>query len=286
MRRFAIDLLITSMSVVSACAIGTKVQAPFDSFVCYDSSFARCAEAVQATQLNAFHRAAYPKFASTHFRFKDDQSGLQHKTSDGQYSCQYGAVPYKQKLNPSDAAAVVFISPVLMSQIGEQDLRLKRVRDACDRVIDAYEYQLQILGLQDQLSVNQDGVNYFSSKIEGDRNVKQQFGLDALTDQEADQYGATHGLKFYEALTNARRDAASKSDSIRALYKKQTLQVEYKKLFDNANLAIDLQLRELGRELFVLDRAIVKADRTYPPIDGYETGSWVQKGTVVLRTWE
>jgi len=60
------------------------------------------------------------------------------------------------------------------------------------------------------------------------------------------------------------------------------LDVDYKNQFDEANYAIDVELRQLAAQLFILDRSVFRAtDKSLQPA-GHSTGSWVRQGTVVL----
>jgi hypothetical protein len=58
--------------------------------------------------------------------------------------------------------------------------------------------------------------------------------------------------------------------------------MDYENQFFDANLGIDLQLRELARMLFILDRSAAPDSMSALKNTGYGDGAWVKQGTVVL----
>lgn len=66
---------------------------------------------------------------------------------------------------------------------------LSRSSTSCARLVQAYEYQLDILALQDQLSVAQKAISQLASEVEHDRYAKDAIGTRTLSPGESAQYG-------------------------------------------------------------------------------------------------
>ena len=277
--------VILSVALTSCATIenSTKLQAPFDSFVCYNKSFGACLDQAQAGQLKAFHETTY------RFQIRktnapgdpDPAAGKIIQSKDGKYKCDNGTVPYNPTLVSDVVAPAVFVSPVILRQIGEMQIKVARARTACERLIQAYEYQIDILVVQDQLARSQKAVALLTAELESDRSNKDGFGSRALTPDETSRFGV-QASSVRDALRSSRSTSVDQGETLRAMFKTQTTDVEYKKQFADANLAIDLQLRELGRTLFILDRALAPDWAAGLKQTGYRDGSWVRQGTIVL----
>lgn len=160
--------------LLSGCAT-IKIQAPYDSFVCFNSTFNDCANSAQAGSLKTLpgpHRL----LATGGYVFDDPDAGKLPSTTDKKYQCTFGITPYAQTLDPGKPSVAVFVSPVLLREIGEQQVRLTRARTACERLIQTYEYQQQVLALQDKLSMNQKAIAILSDEVESERLVKESVG--------------------------------------------------------------------------------------------------------------
>src|SRR6266851_1363423 len=104
-----------------------KVQAPYDSFVCYNTTFEACATSVQGGAIKILHDRTYSRqrpsrgvsLLSTKYIIEDPDAKKIVTTTDTKYSCQLSEIPYAQKLKPSILATAVFVSPVLLRQIDE-----------------------------------------------------------------------------------------------------------------------------------------------------------------------
>ena len=83
-------------------------------------------------------------------------------------------------------------------------------------------------------------------------------------------------------LLRNRRVVSEYSSSIRAAIKRHTENVEYKNQFADAQSAIDLQLREIARQLLLLDQSTLEISDASVLRKHYLEGAWVQKGSVVL----
>ena len=260
-----------------------KVQAPYDSFVCYNSTFTQCVERAQTGKLRALQHDTVVHLAQSNFIYQDPDAGKTVSTGDNKYQCAYGTVPYTQALDPTKQSPAVFVSPVLLREIAEQGLRLTRAREICARLVQGYGFQRQIVALQDELAKHQMGAAILGSEVEHDRNNHLEVGWRRTTQTELDKFGHPIGITIGEGERKSKDTATEAAEKIRSAYKVQVFDIEQKQQFEDANLAIELHLRELARQLFILDRAFVVSSVTYRPID-YETGAWVKQGTVVLRT--
>ena len=283
----AVGVVVLS-TLLTACS-AYKVQAPYDAFVCFDSTFNHCYGTAQSGQLKTLYTTSFARLAATPGGsvvppiLIDPDALKEFASKDTKYHCQFGAIPYTQTLQPDQQAPAVFVSPVLLRQIGEQQLKLARIRTSCQRLLQAYDYQIDILVLQDKLSVAQKATALLSSEVEQARLLKDGFGSRSLTQSEGTQYGVNPG-PLRDELRAIRDNAVAIGEQLRNMYKTQIVDVDYKKQFDDENLAIELQLRELGRSLFILDRSTVQYQQHRLLPSGYVTGSWVKQGTIVLSS--
>jgi hypothetical protein len=69
---------------------------------------------------------------------------------------------------------------------------------------------------------------------------------------------------------------------VRENVKKQTINNDYEHQFDNAQLAIDVQARQVARALLALDDSEILSVQGPNVQENYQSGTWVQKGTIVL----
>lgn len=262
-----------------------EVQAPYDSYVCFNSSFSECLRSPQMRNANRFRETVYGKFfVGGTATVRDPDAGIVKSTSDGKYQCKNGRIPYAQSLAQAEPAPVVFVSPALLDQIGEQITRLKRIREGCLRTLAAYNFQLTVLAGQDQESAGQKAVQYLTAKVEYE-NIQPWSGVNvALSSSEISQFGLPTGQSWNvaDALVSQRNSITATSDQLRKQTKAQAMNVDYKQQFEDAQLAIDVQLREIANELLSLDNALAHSPDREVAQRYYEDGTWVQKGSVVL----
>ena len=255
-----------------------RVQAPFDSFVCYDVSLVECSKSITGTPDN--------------FLFTDLNGGISKKTSDGKYGCDYRAILYKQTLSYNAPSAVSFYSPPLISQLNDGLRKLDRARESCNFLVETYNSQLMLLKLQDEQALSQLQIQYLTSRIE-------ETGLSTIGGEEIcpadganlDQrcINVVDGNLTIVTDTNTvrgelrkQRDANTKlSEKIRNMLRDQTVNSDYKKQFTDAQFLIDAQVSELNRGLFVLDRAKPNIANGSVSDKVYDSGSWVQQGSHV-----
>lgn len=286
------------MFLGEGCSVN-KIQAPYDSFVCFDSSFNQCLARAQSGELESYlaslknHNSSLASLTdlnSSDPLVSDPDKDKTVPTRDllnyPKYSCNFGSIPYQSTLQRNQEASVVFVSPVLLSQIGDQMIRLNRLRTGCARLVQTYNYELDVLALQDELSIAEQGTGEYSTQIEAANNVKQGWLGAILADAEADKYHVAHGSSANEALGQARRHAIEYGRQLRDRFKDQTTSIDYRDRFTDANLAIELQERELGRSLFVQDRSAVAHPRGWERGRDYNSGSWVKQGTIVFSVWQ
>lgn len=276
--------LVSASAVVAAgCATTTtgKIQSPYDGFVCFDTSFNACLGKVQQGQVQQYTTKTFSTGRRQILALGSPDDGKIPTTSDKKYECRYGTVPYQSALQRDQAASVVFVSPVLLRHIGEQQLRLDKIRSSCARIIETYESQLEVLRMQDQISLQQGAIALFSGEIEGARNAKEGYGGRKVTSDEKTTYGVPDST-LAEALAYERAQLVKSGETLRSQLKKQAMDVDFKRQFEDANLSIELQLRDIARNLFILDRAVVQAQPGARP-DGYADGAWVRQGTIVVK---
>ncbi|HEX7138577.1 MAG TPA: hypothetical protein VF219_12045 [Vicinamibacterales bacterium] len=281
--------LVYSVSLAGCASLpGTyKVEVPYDAYVCFRKTFAQCLQEPALASANTFRQNVYgSSFAGASVTFQDHNAGTVTASSDGKYQCKSGTVPFTQTLSQTNTAEVIFVSPPLLNQIGEQAIRLDRARAACSRIIDAYNVQLQNLTVQDQQAAAQKAVQYLSAKVENE-NISPNATVNAvLTAAEITQFGltppASGSLKVADALVSQRNSVTQLSDQLRNTIKDQTLNVDYKKQIDDAQSVIDSQLREVGRDLSLLDCGALQMPAVTVLHRYFVDGEWVQQGSVVM----
>jgi hypothetical protein len=268
---------------------GYEVQAPYDSYVCFDASFLQCLESAQVRHEYSLLRHAYGRvFVDGTVKIRDPGANTVTISTDKKYQCRNSNVPYTQSIRQSELASVVFIPPALLNQIGEQMVQLDRLRRNCLRTMQAYNYQQKILPTQDAESAAQKSVQYLSALVENE-NISPNASVNlTLSSTQITQYGlapppAGQNLKLADALLAERNLSTQSADTLRTQAETQAINVQYKQQFDDAQLAIDAQLRQLGSTLQALDGAVVMLPKAEAGQQYYTNGSWVQKGSVVLN---
>lgn len=278
-------LIASGITPTSTAARQIKIQSPFDAFVCVKSSYDGCLKRIQAESLHRFVSLAYkqPSYASIRTQ---DKADTETKTADGKYSCHSGVIPYSPKMNLTGVVSIVFVSPLLVSQINEQQLRIDKARDSCLRYIQAYDYQVSLVKQQDAIAVLDRLRAKIVAEMSADRADHEKYqgtysvGQRALATDEVAASGLAAGTTISQAARQLEDAIYGLSETVRDNSKHQVLDIDFARSFADAQLLTDSQLRELGRELFVLDRAAPKySGRIH--MRGYDDGSWVQKGTVV-----
>lgn len=283
LRLVSAGLLLTSSCALEGCA-AEKVQAPFDTFVCYDTTFDGCLKTAQAGQLKLFHdnayQAAYGKAGAGNFD-DDPDAGKTVATSDAAYTCVYGSIPYTMNLKRDQQAPAVFVSPLLLRSLGEEHIKLQQIREACARLVQSYNYQMTVIKQQNSLATLQKAQERLAREITTEEYNRDSVGERIVSASE--QQICAGGGAARDCLASVTDQIYDTSEKLRPMYITQLTTVDYAKQFKDANRAINLQLRELARQLFVLDRSL--ADVTaggHPDHRGYEDGSWVRQGTVIL----
>ena len=291
--RFCLSGLCSALILLGGCASIPgihEVQAPYDSYICYNVSFSECLQRPELSTANVLRRRIYSGvFAGNTVTVRDSSAGTVTRSKDGKYQCNNGKIPYTQTLPQTERATVVFVAPSLLDQIGEQMVKLQRLRTICLRALAGYDFQLAILASQDQQAAAQKAVQYLSAKAEYE-NITLNTTVNTnvtLTPLEVTQFGlpplnpSGQPWDVADALKAQRNLVTQLSEQLRNSTETQTLNVDYKQQFEDARLAIDIQLREVANELLALDSAAVTTSddvvKRY-----YENGAWVQKGSTVL----
>jgi hypothetical protein len=264
-------------------------------------SFGDCLRVPQLADVNTFRTTVYGSdFTDDSVTIADPDAGKLKYSSDNLYSCNSAKIPYIQKLQPTRLAAVVFASPSLIYAVGEQLEALKHARSSCSQLLAAYNSYLINMPLLDSQARLQQSIQYLSAWVEFyTLNANPNVGVLKLGDQSvpsfappsqdlqnltpncklpppAELIALISGLRFYRIC------ATTVAAVIRENVKNAT-GVDYEAKFRNAQQAIDTQTREVARALLALDSAEITS---FPPRsiieEQYKTGTWVQKGTVVL----
>jgi hypothetical protein len=218
---------------------------------------------------------------------QDDAKDIVRQTADKKYSCSYGKIPYEQQIKPDLALPAVFVSPVLLRQIGEDVLRVNQARLACDRLVENYDTQVKMLDGRDSLGKYQRGVGALSAFVENARVSQQKeksgklIGAEPLDPDEVTAYGLSGPTNVADGLWTSRTNVIEEEDALRRMSRAQVTEVDYGLRFLDVQMAVDLQARALARTLFLLDRSVASADVANIRTD-YKSGSWVQQGTVVF----
>ncbi|TCG08855.1 hypothetical protein BZM27_09395 [Paraburkholderia steynii] len=282
-----IGLLVASACstlLMGGCAvfgIEKDVQAPFDAFVCFDASFNDCVKTINVGDINSPISDDGTPIFDEKFIVQDKDSAKELTSSDGKYRCEYGKIRYIQKIDVTQRTLIVFVSPIVLNQIGESVLRLNRSRESCKRLIQTYEFQLDLLKLQDSQAFYQVQVQYLSAQIENENLKAAKIGTGPLSGSTNPQIKQP-GIDEATVLLQARKSVTGFAEQIRNRYKTQTLEVDFQKQFSDGQTLIDTQLREISRELFILDRSTRPlGPEIFHERDRYITGSYVMQGTVV-----
>ncbi len=278
-----LGVLLTVLTSLSMTGCSTRnIQAPFDGFVCYSQSLDQCATNAQTKDLKKYYAQTFPQKRLL-FNFEDKYAGQVKGTKDnGAEKCKLGTLSYKPTLNPDKTFDIVFVSPVLLSQLAEQEVRLERAREACMHLITAYNAHSDLFAKQNESARASIAITRLAAEAEVHRLAKDNQGERRLSAEEANFMNLPATTIMRDALQKMRERGADLNEEVRTLANKQTFSIEYDKLFKDANSLIDSQLRELGRQLFVLDRSVMSAPGPSKYV-GYSNGSWVQKGTIVLK---
>jgi hypothetical protein len=267
------------------------VHAPFDSYVCFSISFSDCVNnSKQLSPYSTFMTATYAGVFSPNSLFPlDPDAGKVTSTASGkfQYQCDNGKISYQPTHSQSAPAAVVFISPSLLIQIAEQMLSLQRIREACSRMVDDYNFQIHILAAQDNLSLLQGAVQYLSANEEEIHIVglNDNVSNPTITPADLERFGfppSEPSRSLADALKTYRFGVADQSRQLRTSVADRTLAVEYKNKFADAQSAIYFQLRAIAQNLLTLDSMILDFPPTQNREQKYPNGTWVTKGTIVL----
>lgn len=282
-----IGLLVASACsalLLGGCAvfdIEKDVQAPFDGFVCFDTSFKDCVKTISVGDINSPVADDGTPIFDEKLIVQDKDSAKELTSSDGKYRCEFGKIRYVQRLDVTQRVDIVFVSPIVLNQIGESVLRLNRSRESCKRLIQAYEFQLDLLKLQDSQAFYQLQVQYLSAQIENENLKAANIGKGPLSGSTNPQ-SKQPGLDEATVLLQARKSVTGVAEQIRNRYKAQTLEVDFQKQFSDGQTLIDTQLREISRELFILDRSTnLLGTEITRKRNRYITGSYVIQGTVV-----
>lgn len=296
------SLWVGGCAAVLAASLGcatNHVQAPFDSFVCFNSSFKECLEQAQNGQLDSYQRSSFRSLGapsrSVLLRATELVDSLPSRvaTSDGKYECRLETIPYVPTLRQEVVAPVVFVSPILIRQIGELQVRLERSRADCDRLVADYEYQRTFLAQQDLLSNSQKISATLAAEIERERNAKDGLGARIAQVDETEMkipllpgmdpivIKLPIGRTVRDLLETSRNSSLSLGEGLREQVKVHALDVEFKSRFEDINFTLDLQRRELARNLFILDRSVDTRIGRGIRRSGYRGGSWVMQGTIV-----
>ncbi len=364
MRSYCLIAAVAFGIVSTGCA-GPRfpTQAPFDSFVCFNSSFADCASRSQSGQLKKLGERADESRTGLnkiqHEQMAVFQQGLSlpaaaaHKkphgvsaagapsaakpvaaiangnghptrqvspgetsqvippvivldgvlvndleksapprvTGDKKQSCKYVAIPYTQEIVPTRITSAVFVSPVLIRQLGEELIAVEQSRLACDRLVEAYDAQTLTFSEHEKLAEYQRGVSELTAWVERrrigkefcDAAKKTTFENCDIDDDDVVSYGLEKKTNAADALDISRENVIDENDKLRALSIDQTLSQDFGLRFVDMQIAMDLRARAVARTLFLIDRSVVGTSLDGVKAD-YADGAWVKQGTVVLTS--
>ena len=277
--RTGLSVVLTLLISFLLPGCATKlVQTPFDSFVCFDSSFNECLNQAQEGQLRTLTDNVLRTSNANPSFIVNGEDGQVVRTVDEKYSCDLGKVPYNQSLAPDRRSSIVFVSPVLISEVSEQHMRLQQVRRSCQRLIDNYNFQREVFETQETLAKMQRGSSFLSALIEKERLGSGPYPVGGNAFGPEPEMGIPDQKTEREALHSTREQAIQANERMRIRMRERSFDTDFRNQFDDANTAIQVHLRSLARTLFVLDRsAPAQAFRAHS--GRYPSGSWVKQGT-------
>jgi hypothetical protein len=93
-RRTALSVFSLIVTTGAAAPASYPVQAPFDSYVCYDMSFADCIGLPQLRDIDTFRTTVYASDFIDSATINDPEAGKITSSSDTNYSCNNNKIPY------------------------------------------------------------------------------------------------------------------------------------------------------------------------------------------------
>jgi hypothetical protein len=204
------------------------------------------------------------------------------------------------------------VPPFLINEVAEQFETLKRVRLGCVQLIDEYDLYHSSVALLERQRNYQVLLQYLSGWVEF-YTLTQNKDMSKDTPNNADPaiskiYNLPGNLETFEycnnllgidvvgkqplekdtpiveSLQGARRCVALMSVRISEAQQQQA-NIDYARKISNAQLAIDTQARQVARALLALDNVeIIVPPKNHVTEEEFPSGSWVQKGTIVLMT--
>jgi len=243
-------LLISTISILLPGCATKLVQSPYDSFVCFDSTFNECLNQAQDGQLRSLtDNVIRASNEQPNFTVSVDNSSQVIRTVDEKYSCDLGAIPYAQRLDPNKKSSIVFVSPVLLSEVSEQQMRLNQVRAGCQRLIDNYNFQREVFETQETLAKVQRGSSVLSARIEKERLGSGPYPVGGTPFGPEPEMGVPDQKTEREALHSTREQAIQANERMRVRMRERSFETDFRNQFDDANTAIQVHLRNLARTL-------------------------------------
>ena len=262
----------------SAFIFGDKVeraiQAPFDSFVCFETSLANCAK--RALGGNYAHLIDGP---GSPFSWKDESGGKVSTSTDGAVSCSLGGAVKTPKVDVNLVRDVVYFSPVTLLQAKEAIEQLEIRRAGCARAINIYESQSKFLALQDRQSRSQSAVAYFSSLTENKNLGATKIDYGPVAAGDLARFGMTNHTNIVEALLAARKDGVLTAEAVRDSMKAQAMGPEVKTQITDLQRTISLQVGDVEKLMFPLNLAV--GDIAKPKKQLVPNGEWVLRGATI-----
>jgi len=284
--RLATCLLLAAPTGCASSFETHRVQAPYEAVVCYNSSFTQCSSNPQALEVTKFVSAQYPRYiGSSGNVLPDAEDNRTRRTADGKYKCDSGVVGFNIGFDANATAAAVFVPRRLYEQIGEDRQRLDKARQLCGRLIDAYDFQLKILAVQNAQADAQRAVQLLTARTEN-LNLAQAPKTDVpLTpsDIKSLRLGNLNPppTDLGGALLSERNLVTQTSERIRTATSDDVLHTEYKEQFVDAQATVDTQIRAVASDLFELNRAVAAPTTDQVSKAFYSSGSVVEANETV-----
>lgn len=270
------SLLVTFSS---AKAETSTAQAPFDSYVCFDSTYPECVT-------KSFGANAKYLLNDTRWRIGLDGTPFLSlssfpKTADKKVGCilpedspvRLTTLDFRRKY------AVIFFSPSHLLQLEEAARAVDRAWLACERLVDAYHHQQLVFKNQDIYAEAQEYAQRLSSDIE-------RFTLEGSTiNWPLVNLSDGRRLGYPQVLTLRRGDAHSVAKVIRESERLRSLEVEFPNQAKDLTALYAATLREFTKVAFALEVAgmnfpqSTEKSRRKLILDG----AWVVKGREIVR---
>lgn len=286
-------LLASSFLYTSLCWSSDRLQlqAPFDSYVCFESSFEECARRTLEENFSVLMQSEHWYIEGSGSVLPRSIRNMESSSHDGVIKCGSNGSSYKPTLNMRIRYPAVFVSPMLLIQLDDAFQRVVNVEIKCNQLIHAYYAQVELLELQDKQTIAQTGIHFFSAAIEAKSFELSKVEYPDAKENDLARFGINRKdkVKINDALLLSREAHLNYSQELREQTKKHMLSVEFPSQAADISNQHKQAITDLVRAFLALDASVSKiniARNKKGEIVGsraVESNQWVSRGQAILR---